>query len=69
MNRYSASNFIKKFGLEKSKRSVDYAVAVRGQPYAPQVNDFTQLYRKIGDLINFYEKGKNERANKKPIIG
>lgn len=59
LNRYNASNFLKKHGLEKSKKSVEYAVAIRGKPYAPQINDFMQLYRKIGDLINYYERSKN----------
>lgn len=67
MNRFNASNLLKKFGLEKSKRCVEYAVGVRGAPYAPQVNDFVQLYRKIGDLINFYEKEKN--GTSKNVIG
>lgn len=68
-NRFSAYNLLKKHGLEKSKRAVDYAVGVRGKPYAPTINDFTSLYRKIGDLINFYQKEKNEQASRKPIIG
>lgn len=67
MNRFNASNLLKKFGLEKSKRCVEYAVGVRGAPYAPQVNDFVQLYRKIGDLINYYEKEKN--GSSKNVIG
>lgn len=59
MNRYNASNLLKKFGLEKSKKLVLAAVDCRGKPYAPQVNDFIQLYRKCGDLVNFYTKEKN----------
>lgn len=61
LNRYNASNFLKKHGLDKSKKSVEYAVAIRGKPYAPQINDFIQLYRKIGDLINYYERNKNDK--------
>lgn len=61
INRYNASNLLKKFGLEKSKKLVLAAVDCRGKPYAPQVNDFIQLYRKCGDLVNFYTKEKNEK--------
>lgn len=68
-NRFSAFNVLKKYGLEKSKKAVEMAVGVRGKPYAPTINDFASLYRKIGDLINFYQKEKNERNNRKPIIG
>ena len=68
MNRYNASNLLKKFGLEKSKKLVLAAVNCRGKPYAPVINDFIQLYRKCGDLVNYYVKKKNER-NKKTIIG
>lgn len=69
MNRYNASNLLKKIGLEKSKRVVAAAVDCRGKPFAPTINDFVQLYRKLGDLITFYQKEKNERDNKKPVIG
>jgi phage replication O-like protein O len=63
-NRYSAFNLIKKIGLEKSKQLVMAAVKCRGTPYAPVINDFGQLYKKIGDLVSFYsknniKKGKN----------
>lgn len=55
-NRRMAWNLYKKFGLEKTIKSIEYAAAIRGQPYAPIINDFGQLYKKIGDLICFYEK-------------
>ena len=66
-NRFFAYNLLRKFGLEKSKRAVEYAVNARGKPYAPTINDFPSLYRKIGDLINFFEKEKHERN--KNVIG
>jgi phage replication O-like protein O len=61
LNRFNASNFLKKYGLEKAKKSVEYAVAIRGTPYAPQINDFIQLYRKIGDLIGYFQKQKGQK--------
>lgn len=68
-NRRMAWNLYKKFGLEKTIKSIEYAAAIRGQPYAPVINDFGQLYKKIGDLICFYEKeDKNKFSNKIGII-
>lgn len=69
LNRFNASNLLKKFGLEKSKTLVSAAVSTRGRPFAPQINDFIQLYRKCGDLVNYYEKEKNERKSNRKIIG
>ena len=59
LNRFNASNLLKKFGLEKSKRLIEAAVNCRGKPYSPTISDFTQLYRKVGDLITYYKKGQN----------
>lgn len=66
-NRFSAYNLLKKHGLAKSKKAVEYAIGVRGKPFAPSINDFTSLYRKLGDLINYYQREKNERS--KDVIG
>jgi len=61
-NRFSAWNLLKKFGLEKSKWLVLASVECRGKPYSPTISDFTALYKKVGDLVNYYQKngGKNE---------
>lgn len=63
-NRYNANHLLKKYGLEKSKKIVRAAVEVKAQEYAPVINDFSQLYRKVGDLAAFYQK----QTNKKGII-
>lgn len=60
-NRLSASNLLKKFGLDKSKRIVEVCLEVRGEPYSPTINDFTALYRKVGDLASFVQKNKNNK--------
>lgn len=49
-NRFSASNMIKKFGLDDSKKFVDLAIKCRGKQFFPVISDFTALYRKAGDL-------------------
>ena len=61
MNRFTASNLLKKFGLDNSKRFVAAAVNCRGKPFSPTINDFIQLYRKVGDLVIYYQKGKNDK--------
>ena len=62
MNRFNASNLLKKFGLDKSKRLVAGAVNCRGKPYSPTINDFIQLYRKVGDLVTYYAKNKPKKG-------
>jgi phage replication O-like protein O len=69
INRFSAYNLWKKFGLDKSKRLVMAAINARGKPYAPTINDFVQLYRKVGDLITYYQKLEVENDKHKSIIG
>jgi len=64
LNRNCAYNLLKKFGLDKSKKLVLGAVSCRGKQYAPSISDFMQLYRKVGDLVNYWSKQDN---NKKGI--
>ena len=71
-NRYAASNLIKRkdpaglpLGVERVKELIDLAVAVRGERFAPQVNDFVQLGKKWLDLMAFGEK----RISQKGRIG
>jgi len=76
INRQYAYNLIRKkdatnnaLGVERVKWLIEVAISVRGQPYAPQVNDFKSLFYKWQDLINFKQKGQNEQRSKKPTIG
>lgn len=62
-NRRYAYNLLRKkdpqgnqLGIERVKQLIDYAILARGEPYAPQINDFTQLYYKFADLLSFLEK-------------
>lgn len=68
-NRFSAFHLLHKFGLERSKTLVRAAIQCRGKQFAPSINDFVALYRKSGDLANYYARLENERDNKKHIIG
>ena len=63
-NRFSASNLLKKFGLESSKKLVRGAIGCYGVEFAPSISDFTQLYRKVGDLVAYYKKQNNQGAVK-----
>jgi len=60
-NRFSAFNCLQKFKLDGAKKLVFAAVQCRGKPYSPTINDFTALYRKAGDLVIYYKKGKNDK--------
>lgn len=65
-NRYSASNCLKKYGLDPCKRLVSAAVKCRGEPYSPLINDFGQLYKKAGDLASFI-KSKQIKGEKNHV--
>ena len=64
INRFNAWNFLRKHGLEESKKLVKMACAVRGLDYAPVINDFIQLYRKDGDLVTYFQKQLNQKGVK-----
>lgn len=62
-NRKCAYNLLRKkdaddipLGVERVKKLIDLAVAVRGERYAPQCNDFVALGKKWQDLMAFGEK-------------
>jgi hypothetical protein len=62
-NRQMAYNLLRKkdgggkpLGVERVKELIDFAIAARGEQYAPQINDFIQLFRRFQDLLAFVEK-------------
>lgn len=59
-NRHSASNVLKRFGLDKSKRLVRAAVECQADRFAPTINDFTQLYQRAADLATYYKRRKEK---------
>jgi hypothetical protein len=66
-NRRFAYNLLRKkgldglpLGIDLVKKLIDIAVACRKQPYAPQINDFKQLFYKWQDLLSFVDKEKKQ---------
>jgi hypothetical protein len=66
-NRRFAYNLMRKkdpngvsLGVELVKHLIDIAIACRKQPYAPQINDFKQLFYKWQDLLSFVDKEKKQ---------
>jgi hypothetical protein len=64
-NRKYAYNLLRKkdnagniMGMENLKKFIDDAVAVRGDQFAPVINDFKQLYYKFSDLMTYLERKK-----------
>jgi len=55
-NRKAAENLIKKMGLEKTIRTVEYAISIQGERYAPVITTPYQLCSKLGDLMVYYKK-------------
>ena len=75
-NRQYAYNLMRKkddkdipLGVKRVKWLIDVAIKSRGNQYAPQINDFKSLFYKWQDLLSYVQKEKNERTNRKPIIG
>lgn len=60
-NRRYAYLLLKKFGLVKCEKLVRASLNCRGERYAPQINEFKQLYYKVGDLVSFYKKEQNNK--------
>jgi len=59
--RNALEEMLKEFGFEKSLASIQYAISVQGQKYAPTITTPIQLKNKIGDLRVFYEKSTKSR--------
>lgn len=63
-NRQYAWNLLrnKEIDLERACWLVGAAVAARGQPYAPRIEDFKALFYKWADLLAFYQKEKGRKS-------
>lgn len=56
--RKAAADLVKKIGLEKTLRAVDYAASVQGTPYAPTITNPYQLKERFAALMAFYKKNE-----------
>jgi len=59
-NRKAIEDLIKKMGFEKTLNTVNYAVKVQGEKYAPTITTPYQLYNKLGDLMVYYLRNKKD---------
>lgn len=57
--RAAMERLIKKFGLDKVRRIIEFAEKTSGKQYAPTITTPIQLEAKLGDLIIFFNKEKN----------
>lgn len=64
----AAEELIKKFGLEKTLRTAEYAISVHGQQYAPSIASPYQLKIKLADLMAYYKKENAKKENKTLIL-
>ena len=60
-NRKAVTDLIKKFGFDKTKRTVEFAMSIQGQKYAPTITTPYQLKEKLGDLLIFWKKNNKRR--------
>jgi len=54
--RKCLDEIVEKFGYEKTLKTIEYAVSVQGQKFAPTITTPYQLKNKLGDLMVFYKK-------------
>lgn len=59
--------FVEKYGIEKARNTVQFAVSVQGQQYAPTITSPLQLKNKIGDLTTFFKKQNNNSELPKAV--
>ena len=63
-HRKCLEEMLKKFGEEKLRSTIKYAVGINGQKYAPVITNPYQLKERMGDLLSYYKKENNNN----PII-
>jgi len=66
-NRKAANDLIKKFGLEKTLRTVDFAIQVQSKKYAPIITTPYQLKEKFSQLMVYYYRENNNKLEPKGI--
>ena len=57
--RNCLQDLIDQFGYEKTSKTIEYAVSIQGQKFAPTITTPYQLKNKLGDLMVFYKKETN----------
>jgi len=60
-NRKVATELIKKFGLDETKRLTAYAVSVQGKNYAPTITTPYQLREKLAQLKIYHDKNNKSK--------
>jgi len=70
--RKACEFLIKKYGLEPTKRAIEYAISVQGKPYAPTIITPYQLKEKMSALVIYRQKeqsGLTKNNKGKDILG
>jgi len=62
--RDAVDGLIEKLGFEKLVRTIEYAVSIQGQQYAPTITTPIQLKNKLGDLLVFWKRNNTNRTVK-----
>ena len=56
--RKAIDDILKKMSFEKAEAMIKYAISIQGEKYAPTITTPIQLKNKMGDLLIFYKKNK-----------
>tara|TARA_Y100000310_G_scaffold336114_1_gene419829 strand:- start:324 stop:1004 length:681 start_codon:yes stop_codon:yes gene_type:complete len=61
-NRKACLDLIKKYGLEKTIATCEYAMSIQGERYAPLITTPYQLISKLGELMIYYKKSNSTKT-------
>ena len=59
--RKALESLVKQYGYEKILRTIQYAMSVQGQKYAPTITTPYQLKEKLGELKIYHQKENNQK--------
>lgn len=70
--RNACKFLINKYGIDKVKRTVEFAIKVQGQSFAPTITTPYQLKEKMSALVTYFTRSQNLQTNNpkgKEILG
>lgn len=66
--RKAAEEMIKKFGAEKTTKTVEFAISVQGKRYAPTITNPLELKNNMGKLLTYYKREQEPVKSSMPVF-
>ena len=60
--RKAIERLLNQFGMEQLKKIIEYTAAVQGKMYAPVITTPLELEQKVGKLMSYAQRQKNEKS-------